>query len=125
MIVIPASSEVLRDALARGYIQIFLDAGAVLGTPYYMAPEQAQGIKDLDARVDLYATGVVLYEMVTGTKPIDGAALYTQYCAGCHGTSKKGSTALAIQNAIDSNRGGMGSLKFLTPEQAAAIAASK
>ena len=33
MIVIPASSEVLRDALARGYIQIFLDAGAVLGTP--------------------------------------------------------------------------------------------
>jgi eukaryotic-like serine/threonine-protein kinase len=48
--------------------------GAVLGTPYYMAPEQAQGIKDLDARVDLYAAGVVLYEMVTGTKPIDGAS---------------------------------------------------
>lgn len=33
LIVIPASSEVLRDALARGYIQTFLDAGAVLGTP--------------------------------------------------------------------------------------------
>jgi hypothetical protein len=56
---------------------------------------------------------------------LDGAALYTKYCAGCHGTSMKGSTAAATQAAIDSNRGGMGSLKFLTPEQVAAIAASK
>ncbi|HSN14579.1 MAG TPA: cytochrome c [Anaeromyxobacteraceae bacterium] len=67
----------------------------------------------------------VTTQSCTYVAPIDGAALYTQYCAGCHGTSKKGSTATAIQSAIDSNRGGMGSLKFLTPEQVAAIAASK
>ena len=67
----------------------------------------------------------VTTQSCTYVAPIDGAALYTQYCAGCHGTSKKGATAAATQAAIDSNRGGMGSLKFLTPEQVAAIAASK
>jgi mono/diheme cytochrome c family protein len=56
---------------------------------------------------------------------IDGKALYTQYCSGCHGTSKLGSTASAIQAAIDANRGGMGSLKFLTPDQIAAISAAR
>jgi hypothetical protein len=55
---------------------------------------------------------------------IDGAALYTQYCSNCHGTSKKGSSASAIQSAIDKNTGGMGSLSFLTPAQVAAIAAA-
>jgi hypothetical protein len=55
---------------------------------------------------------------------IDGAALYTTYCSGCHGTSKKGSSAANIQGAIDSNRGGMGSLSFLTAAQVAAIAAA-
>jgi len=52
---------------------------------------------------------------------IDGAALYTQYCSGCHGTSKKGKTVSAIQGAIASNRGGMGSLSNLTLEQITAI----
>ena len=66
----------------------------------------------------------VTTQACTYVAPIDGAALYTQYCAGCHGTSKKGSSASAIQAAIDSNRGGMGSLRFLTPEQVAAIAAA-
>jgi len=67
----------------------------------------------------------VTTQACTYVPPIDGAALYTQYCAGCHGTSKKGSSASAIQAAIDSNRGGMNSLKFLTPEQVAAIAAAR
>jgi len=52
---------------------------------------------------------------------IDGAALYTQYCNGCHGSGKKGSSATSIQNAINSNRGGMGSLS-LTSAQIQAIA---
>ncbi|MDB4969100.1 MAG: Serine/threonine protein kinase PrkC, regulator of stationary phase [Myxococcales bacterium] len=43
--------------------------GQVVGTPTYMAPEQARGEKNVDGRVDLYAVGAILYRMVCGQRP--------------------------------------------------------
>ncbi len=46
--------------------------GMVLGTAYYLAPEQARGAKNIDCRVDIFAMGVILYEALTGKRPFEG-----------------------------------------------------
>jgi serine/threonine-protein kinase len=46
--------------------------GAMIGTPHYMAPEQVRGEKDVDARIDVWALGVMLYQMLTGDFPFPG-----------------------------------------------------
>jgi serine/threonine protein kinase len=45
--------------------------GVLLGSPYYMSPEQALG-ESLDARSDFYSLGVIFYEMLSGLKPYTG-----------------------------------------------------
>jgi serine/threonine-protein kinase len=58
--------------------------GAMLGTPYYMAPEQAAARAVFDHRVDLWAMGVVLYEVLAGARPFDGV-VYGQIFAAIFG----------------------------------------
>lgn len=49
---------------------------ALLGTPSYLSPEQAQGARDVDARSDQYALGLLLYEAATGRLPFVHETLY-------------------------------------------------
>jgi serine/threonine-protein kinase len=47
-------------------------SGVSLGTPEYMSPEQAGGIRELDARCDVYAMGCMVYELLAGEPPFTG-----------------------------------------------------
>ncbi|WP_328870749.1 Stk1 family PASTA domain-containing Ser/Thr kinase [Streptomyces sp. NBC_00287] len=64
--------KVADFGLVRSVDSVTSTTGAVLGTVSYLAPEQIEQPGAADARVDVYACGVVLYEMLTGDKPHDG-----------------------------------------------------
>jgi serine/threonine protein kinase len=61
------------DALAEGGHATA--SNALIGTPKYMSPEQARSSRDLDGRSDLWAVGMLVYEMLTGRHPFEGEAI--------------------------------------------------
>jgi len=57
--------------------------GTVLGTAFYMSPEQAQSFQDIDGRTDLFSLGAILYEMLSGSPPHGGRTYEAVLIAIC------------------------------------------
>jgi len=65
----------IREAGATSNQTVLTKSGFLLGTPHYMSPEQIREPKDAGAKSDIYSSGVVLYEMLTGTLPFNSRSL--------------------------------------------------
>src|SRR5690606_8932469 len=68
---------------------LYTEAGQLVGTPEYMAPEQARGSADIDTRADVYALGAILYHLLTGVPPIESSTLRSGVSAGGHETIQR------------------------------------
>ncbi|HEX3774460.1 MAG TPA: protein kinase, partial [Polyangiaceae bacterium] len=76
---------IAKDSIAREAMRRLTHAGAVLGTPAYMAPEQIRDSSHAGSSVDLYSAGILLFEMLAGVSPFTGDtvdALTTQALTG-------------------------------------------
>jgi TolB-like protein/tRNA A-37 threonylcarbamoyl transferase component Bud32 len=62
----------IARAVSNTAMEALTQTGLAVGTPQYMAPEQAMGDREVDARADIYAVGALLYEMIAGEPPFTG-----------------------------------------------------
>ncbi len=62
-------AKVRTDPLGIGPLHDVTKTGSVVGSPFYMSPEQAKGKKAYDGRTDIFSLGVLMYEALTGTTP--------------------------------------------------------
>ncbi|MEO8216063.1 MAG: FHA domain-containing serine/threonine-protein kinase [Acidobacteriota bacterium] len=83
---------------------VLTKSGLLLGTPHYMSPEQIREPKDAGAKSDIYSTGVLLYEMLTGSLPFSSGSLRKLIEAIYRGEKKPPSS---IRPEIDSTLDGL------------------
>ncbi len=65
----------LARAIGAADYQKLTETGIMVGTVFYMSPEQLRGQRDLDQRADIYSLGCILYEMLTGEPPYAGRVI--------------------------------------------------
>jgi serine/threonine protein kinase len=65
----------LARAIGAADYQKLTETGVIVGTAYYMSPEQLREDRDIDQRADIYGLGCILYEMLTGGPPFTGPSL--------------------------------------------------
>lgn len=66
----------LARSMGEQQVRALTQEGVSVGTPYYISPEQAQGLKDLRPAADLYSLGVMMFECLTGKLPFDSENFY-------------------------------------------------
>ncbi len=75
--------------------------GAMLGTPYYMSPEQALGQSTIDRRTDIWSLGIIAYECVTGKRPFEKDTLGALLMAICNEPLPVPSTVASVPSGFD------------------------
>lgn len=78
-------------------------AGTVCGTPRYMAPEQWEGNDRVDARIDVFALGLIMYELVTGDSPFNGLDLRETMTASKNGVPLTGGAWARVPRRLRSH----------------------
>jgi eukaryotic-like serine/threonine-protein kinase len=115
-------------------------AGSVMGTPFYMSPEQARGDSDIDARTDVWSMAVIWYEVLVGVVPFEGEGFHAVLQSVFMSTperldervpdvSKRVADVIHQGMSRDSNRyptmnDFLGALLHVLPDEASARAAS-
>jgi eukaryotic-like serine/threonine-protein kinase len=88
-------------ALGRSLLVGATPAGTLLGTPNYMSPEQAEGMRELDFRTDFWAMGVIAYQCLLGQQPFQGETLGALLSAICDGALPVPSRAGVVPVGFD------------------------
>jgi serine/threonine protein kinase len=71
----------ISKSLSDEQLNSMTKTSAIMGSPYYMSPEQMRSSKNVDGRTDIWALGVILYQLSTGRVPFPGETI-TEVCSG-------------------------------------------